>query len=111
MDRARAFEAGAAIAEINGKLSRYTNEFGRPSLIDWWVYDNLANLDLEEYHMINSLDDILVDYLQDSIGFTMEFGTDALDESILDYLVERGHIKSVDDMEEEWEDEDEDADE
>jgi hypothetical protein len=112
MDKARAYEAGAAIAEINGKLTRYTKEFGRPSLIDWWFYDYITQIDLSEYIIVNPLDDILVSYLADAfIGFTIEFGPESLDESIMDYLMEKGHVKSIDDMEDEEEDEDEDADE
>jgi hypothetical protein len=114
MDKARAYEAGAMIAEINGKLTRYTKEFGRPSLIDWWLYDYITQIDLSEYIVVNSLDDILVDYLSDSFhpGFTIEFGPESLDESIMDYLVEKGHVKSIDDLEDEEEDEeDEDEDE
>lgn len=71
------------------------------SLLWLWVWDTIKyNLSDDEWDtLVNEEEawDLLVDYVDNGAGFSMEYGAEALYEHIRDWMVETGQIR-------EWED-------
>lgn len=67
------------------------------SLLWLWVWDTIKyNLDDDEWDVLVNEEeawDLLVKHVDDGVGFTMEYGSEALYEHVRDWMVETGQIK------------------
>ena len=95
------------------QLNKYTTmQPWRPSLVDLWVYNILINMHESDYDNESTIpdflwrktpDEVMEHIISSSRIFDLEYGWEALDEEIRDYLIMNDFI--VDPLDEEVSDE------
>jgi ATP-dependent protease Clp ATPase subunit len=98
------------LVDINVSMSRYTNAgFNyRPSIQDYVTYHCLLNLyendmgDLDpQYLWRKTPDEIMLAIIESNMLFVIDYGWEDLDESIRDWVTEKGFVVNSDEVSEE----------
>ena len=98
------------LEELLAKVTRYTNVLPmRPGISDLWTYDTLLGMHESDYEDVNNLsyiwlstpDVVMESIIDEGQSFSLDFGTEQCDETIRDYLIEKGFVVYADDVDEE----------
>ena len=99
------------LEELYMLSKKYTKTAVRPSFIDLWVYDTIIGMYESDYENGSTVpdylwrkkpDEIMELYLKsDKMIFDLEYGVEAFDESVREYLIKNEFIVNVEDVSDE----------
>lgn len=103
-ERMKLIEEGYAVITKYSQMKPW-----RPGLIDLYVYDIMVGMYESDYEDVDSMtwiwtkkpDEIMEHLIEDTRIFDLEFGWEALDEDVRDYLSLNGFIIDIDNVTEE----------
>ena len=96
------------IEEAYQLVTGYTSKTLRPGLMDLLTFDMLVDMNMQddEYVWFNTPDEVMQHIVDNNVTFTLQFGLEDLWHAIREYLIENDFVKSIDDVKEEEENND-----